>query len=358
MTKLLINLARRRGGEDSRSALCSISGWAGIICNLLLFAVKFTIGTLADSVSVTADAINNLSDCATNVVTITGARLSSKPDDKEHPFGHGRVEYVTALIVAVSIFVVGFELAKSSVEKIIHPQQIRFSIWYVAVLAATVLVKLWMAYLNAKLYRLTDNLSLKGVMQDSLNDCIATVATIASVTLAHALDIPWIDGAIGIAVSIFIFWSGAGILKAVVSPLLGEPPSKEITDRIEQIITESDIVLGMHDLIIHNYGANKVIASADAEVDAGEDVFTIHEVIDSAERKILDELGIIICIHMDPVDTADTDTKKLKKFAAKTVRGYNPSFSLHDCRFAEKDGEKQISFDLTVPFSDEEKGAD
>ncbi|MBR0413399.1 MAG: cation transporter [Eubacterium sp.] len=354
MTKLLIAAVNRKNEAERRDAFSSLSGITGIICNLILCVVKFTVGALAGSVSVTADAVNNLSDCATNVVTLTGTRLSKKPDDKEHPFGHGRAEYISAMIVAISIFVVGFELAKSSVEKIIHPQDIRFNIWYIVVLGATVFVKLWMAYFNAKLYKLTDNLNLKGVRQDSLNDCVATVATMISVILANMLNAMWIDGVIGIGVSLFVFWYGAGLLRSVISTLLGEPPAKDVTNRIEMIITDNDIVLGMHDLMIHNYGANKVIASADAEVDANADVFTIHEVIDTAERRIFDELGIEMCIHMDPVDTADIATRKLKKFVKQTVKAYNPEFSFHDCRFAEKDGNKYITFDLTIPFGDSE----
>ncbi len=354
MTKLLISLARGRERDDLRGFYSRLSGLTGIVCNVILCIIKFVVGALSGSVSVTADAVNNLSDCTTNVVTIMGARLSGKPDDKEHPFGHGRAEYISAMIVAISIFVVGFELAKSSVEKIIHPQDIRFSIWYVVVLGATVLVKIWMAYFNAKLYTLTKNLNLKGVMQDSINDCIITLATVMSVILAHKLNIPCIDGVIGVCVSVFVFWTGAELLKSVISPLLGETPDKDVTDKIERIVTDSDIVLGMHDLMLHNYGANKIIASADAEVDANADVFTIHDAIDSAERRVFDELGIVMCIHMDPVDTADITTRELNKFAKTTISAYNPSFSFHDCRFAEKDGVKHITFDLLIPFSDDD----
>lgn len=348
-----INL--KKPEEERRGALGALSGKVGIFCNILLAAVKFAIGSLTGAVSVMADAVNNLSDCATNIVIVMGAKISEKPDDKEHPFGHGRVEYVSALIVAVSIFVVSFELAKGSVEKIISPAEIKFSAWYLVILGATVLVKLWMAVFNSRLYKLTDNITLKGVRQDSINDCIATLATMLSIVLAHFLHFKAADGIIGLAVSAFIFFSGVSILKGVISPLLGEPPSKEITDRIEEIICKSDIVLGVHDLIIHNYGANKIIASADAEVDAASDIFTIHRVIDNAEREIFEELGVEICIHMDPVDVFDGETESYCRAVLDVINEYNGDFSFHDLRLVQKDGKKCLAFDLIIPFEVEDK---
>ncbi len=355
MTSLLIKYAAGKAmPEQRRGALTALSGIVCIICNLLLCTAKFIVGTLAGSVSVTADAVNNLSDCATNIVTLLSAKLSDKPDDKEHPFGHGRVEYVSALIIAVSIFVVSFELAKTSVEKILHPAEIKFSLVYMLVLGGTILVKLWMAYFNYRLYKQTDNINLKGVMQDSLNDCVATSATMFSMVLAHAVGFTRADGIFGLAVSVFIFWSGIGVLKGGISPLIGEPPSKEITDKIEEIICKSDIVLGVHDLIIHNYGANKIIASADAEVDAASDIFTIHNAIDDAEREILSELGVIICIHIDPVDVFDGETEKYRKAVLDVINEYNSAFSFHDLRIDNVDGKKRLSFDLSVPFDNDD----
>ena len=355
MTKLLINYVRNRKNENElRASLSSLSGVVGIICNILLCIIKFTVGSLAGAVSVTADAVNNLSDCASNVVTLMGTKLSNKPDDKEHPFGHGRIEYISALIVAVSIFVVSFELAKSSAGKILHPETIKFAPWYIALLVFTVLVKAWMAYFNARLYKLTDNLNLKGVKQDSINDCVVTTATILSVVLSNVLGIRALDGIVGVVISVFVFISGINILKEVLSPLIGEAPPKDITDKIEAIITDNDIVLGVHDLVIHNYGAGKLLASADAEVDANEDVFTIHDAIDGAERRIFDELGIEICIHMDPVDTSDSEAMLLKKRSERIVARYNPAFSLHDFRVVERDGARFLNFDLIIPFDAED----
>ena len=356
MTKLLINLAKKnKEGAQQRSALSSLSGYVCIFCNLLLCITKFIIGSLSASLSITADAVNNLSDCASNIVSLTGTKLSNKPVDKEHPFGHGRIEYISALIVSLFIFVMSFELAKSSVGKIIHPTDIKFSIWYIVVLAVAIAVKFWMAFFNAKLFKLTDNLNLKALMQDSLNDCIATFSTIVAVLLAKFLNFQRADGIIGLGVSVFIFISGIQMLKEVISPLLGEAPSKELTDKIKSIILEDDIVLGVHDLIVHSYGAGKTIASADAEVNASEDIFALHDVIDKAEKRILDELGVIICIHIDPIKVEDDRRFSMRQKSKQIIRSFNPAYSLHDFRLREENGKEHIYFDMTVPFEEEAK---
>ena len=355
MTELLIRLVKNKGNIDAqRSSFARLSGITGIICNVLLSAVKFAVGALTGSVSVTADALNNLTDSAVNIVTLAGTRLSDKPVDREHPFGHGRMEYVSALITAISVFVVSFELAKSSIERIITPEAVKFSIVWLLLLASSVLVKLWMAYFNHRLYKLTGNINLKAVRQDSLNDCLATAATIVSLLLSHYFGLYRADGIIGLCVSVFIFWSGVSLLRQVVSPLLGEAPSKEITERIEQIICENDIVFGVHDLVIHSYGANKKLASADAEVDAKADIFTIHKVIDEAEKRIADELNINICIHTDPVDRADSKTEKYRLLTEGIVSNYNTAYSIHDFMLSEENGALHISFDLLIPFDEEQ----
>ena len=355
MTKLLIRLVENRTDkENQRSAFASLSSVCGIICNILLCAVKFTVGALCSSVAITADAVNNLSDSAVNIVTLTGTKLSDKPDDREHPFGHGRIEYISVIIVAISIFIVSFELGKSSVEKIIHPVDVKYSAVYIAVISATVLVKLWMAYLNSRLYKITDNLNMKAVMQDSLNDSVATAATVVSLILSAVFHIKRIDGITGGFVSVFIFFSGVQILRQVVSPLLGEAPPKEITNKIESIICESDIVLGVHDLVIHSYGANKMLASADAEVDASADVFTIHDVIDAAEKRIENELGIEMCIHTDPVDKSDRERQRYKLIAQGVIKELNGAYSLHDFRLTESGGVKTAEFDLELPFDEDD----
>lgn len=358
MTKLLINLVKNKKSKSERAALSSLSGAVGIICNIILFAVKLTVGNLTASISITADAINNLSDSASNIVSLMGTKLSGKPDDKEHPFGHGRVEYISALIVAVIIFLMSFELLKSSVGKIIHPTETKYSIALVMVLLITVLIKLWMAFFNKKLFKLTNNLNLKAVGQDSINDCIATLSTIAAMVLSGVFHINRIDGIIGVGVSVFIFISGVQILKSVLGPLIGEPPSKELCDRIEDIILESDIVLGVHDLIVHSYGEGRIIASAHAEVSSNEDIITVHNEIDRAEKRILNELNIVMCIHMDPVTLDDIERKRYRKITKMIISNYNKDYSFHDFRVIGEADEKRLEFDLIIPFDDNPKTAE
>lgn len=357
LTNFLINLVKKHQTEaDIRDRYVSLSGITGIICNILLSAVKFTVGALTGSISVTADAVNNLTDSASNIISVRGAKLSGKPGDKEHPFGHGRIEYVTALIISVSIFIVGFELAKSSIGKIITPDVINVRPWLLLILCITVVVKLWMAYFNHKLYQLTDNLNLKAVRQDSLNDCIATAASVISLIISYTTHLKRIDGIIGIGVSAFILYSGFSILKQVISPLLGEAPSKDLAENIERIITESNIVIGVHDLIIHNYGVNTIIASADAEVDAAADIFTIHDEIDSAERRIKDELNVTICIHMDPIDKNDPESARYKRTIEKILKDYK-GLSFHDMMITKTDSITHVSFDLLIPYDQNDEEA-
>ena len=356
LTKLLIGFAKKnKEGAELRRSLSKLSGYVCIFCNILLCTLKFIIGMLSASLSITADAVNNLSDCASNIVSLIGTKLSNKPVDKEHPFGHGRIEYISALIVSLFIFVMSFELGKSSVEKIIHPTEIKFSAWFIVVLALAIAVKFWMAFFNAKLFKLTDNLNMKALMKDSLNDCLATFSTIIAVVLSKYLHFQRADGIIGLGVSVFILFSGINMLKDVISPLLGEPPSKELTDRIRSIILEDDIVLGVHDLIVHSYGAGKTIASADAEVDASEDIFALHDVIDKAEQKILSELNIIICIHIDPIKVEDDRRFSMRQKSKAIIKSFNPEYSLHDFRLREENGKEHVYFDMTVPFEEEDK---
>ncbi len=350
LTGLLIKYVKKRWPENEREAFGLLSGYTGIICNLLLCAVKFTLGALTGAVSVTADAINNLTDASVNIVTIAGTKLSLKPVDKEHPFGHGRAEYISALVVAFSVFIMSFELAKSSVLKIIHPKEVTFGAAYLIILILAVSVKLWMAYFNSRLYKITANLNLKAVMKDSLNDCIATGATIAVIVAAGKYNIYRIDGIIGLAVAVVVFFSGVFIVKDILGPLLGEPPSKELTDRIEEIILENPSVFGVHDLIVHNYGPGRIIASAHAEMPSKLDLTAAHDIIDLAERKITEELNINICIHIDPVATDDGELEKYKTLTEIIISEFNPDFTFHDFRLGERNNKKLLTFDLVIPF--------
>lgn len=353
MTKLLISKIKNKYDISStigREKVSTMSGWCGIICNAILCLMKFIIGTVTGSVSITADAFNNLSDAGSNVVTIAGAKLANKPVDKEHPFGHGRIEYVSALVVSFIILLMGFELGKNSVMKIIKPEQVGFSIVSLVVLILAICVKLWMAYFNNKLFKLTNNINLKAVCQDSLNDCIATGATILSLVISRLTGFYHIDGIVGLLVAGAIILSGIGILKDTLGPLLGQPPSPELVKRIEDIITDEAEIVGVHDLIVHDYGPGRIIASAHAEVPSNEDIVHIHDVIDNVEKKIQKELNIIICIHLDPIDINNEEVNKYKSIAQKIIKQYNNEYSFHDFRMVNGETHKNLIFDLVVPF--------
>lgn len=353
MTRLLISIINKKGAKHESYGI--MSGIVGIICNLVLSVFKFIVGNLSGSISVTADALNNLSDMASNSVTIAGTKLASKPVDKEHPFGHGRLEYISALAVSGLILVMGFELAKSSIEKIIHPETLDFSIVYIIVLGTSILVKLWMAYFNNKLYKISDNINLKTVKQDSLNDCLATLATIIALSVTHIWGIKWFDGAIGLAVSVIILLSGIDIAKDIVGRLLGRPPKKELVDEIENEITKPDIIIGVHDLIVHDYGPGRIIASAHAEVPADANIVTVHDVIDNVEQTIADKYNIMISLHTDPIEINDDEVNKYKALAEEIIHSYNSKFTFHDFRVVKGETHTNLVFDLIIPFDKEDK---
>ena len=348
MTKLLIKHFVK---DKKRESYSYLSGFVGILCNVLLCVIKFIIGTITNSVSITADAMNNLADASSNIFTIAGARLASKPVDDEHPFGHGRMEYISALVVSFLIFLMSFELGKSSVEKIINPQDTKFSIVSLIILIVAVLVKLWMGFFNNKLYKMSGNINLKAVMKDCLNDCISTFATIVALLVSHFTEFKMIDGIIGSCVAVIIFFAGVEIVKDVIGLLLGKPPEKELVDGIEEIVMSKEEIIGLHDLIVHDYGPGRIIASVHAEVPYDMDILKIHDVIDNVEQEIANKLNIIICIHMDPVVTNDETVNKYKNFVAEVIKDYNEEFSFHDFRMVQGETHTNVIFDLVVPHS-------
>lgn len=342
----------------SREKLGVFSGTFGIACNLLLCAVKFLIGTLTGAVSITADAVNNLSDAGSGIITIAGTKLANKPVDEEHPFGHGRIEYISALIVSFLIFMMGIELGKSSVEKIINPESVDFSIWYIVVLVIAILVKLFMAYFNNILYKKTDNINLKAVKQDSLNDCIATAATIAALLISAFTPFKRADGIIGLAVAVIIFLAGIDIVKDILGKLLGQPPSEELVKNIESIMLEEEQIVGVHDLIVHDYGPGRIIASVHAEVPSTANIVEIHDIIDNVEKKISKELKIVICIHMDPIVMNDEEVDRYKEMTRRILEGINPQYSFHDFKMVKGPTHTNLIFDLVTPHDKHTTGSD
>ena len=351
MTDLLIKLFIKKNASPlkTREKYGVLSGFTGIVCNLLLCILKFVAGTLTNSVSVSADAVNNLTDAGTNFVTVMGAKIAGKPVDKDHPFGHGRMEYVAALIVSVFIFLMGFELGKSSIMKIISPETVKFSAVSLAILLCSVAVKLWMAYFNGKLYKLSDNLSLKAVRQDSIGDCVSTLAAAAAMLISAFTPFRLADGIIGTAGALLVLKAGADLLKEVSSRLLGKAPSPELVEKIKKIILEEKNILNVHDLIVHEYGPQKIIASAHAEVPNDLDLMTAHGAIDRVEQQISKELGVMISIHPDPVAVNDKITDKYRKLTEEIIKNYDSSFSFHDFKAIKRDEKTNLVFELVIP---------
>lgn len=326
-----------------------VSGIVGIICNIILSVSKFFIGVLSNSVSIMADGINNLSDASSNIVTILGTKLANKPVDAEHPFGHGRMEYISALVVAFLIFLMGFELGKSSIEKIINPQEVTFSIVSLVVLILSIVVKLWLAGFNGKIFKKTNNVNAKAVKQDSLNDCLATFAAIIALLISSFTDFIYADGIIGLIVAFVVILAGVGILNDIVGNLLGKAPDPELVKSIEDLMLKEKWIYGVHDLIIHDYGPGRIIASAHAEVPCDADILEVHEVIDRVEKEINSKLKIVMCIHMDPIAVNDENINRYKKIISEVIEEYDKDFKFHDFRIVEGKNQTNVIFDLVIP---------
>ena len=327
-----------------------VSGIVGILCNIILSVSKFFIGVISNSVSIMADGINNLSDASSNIVTILGTKLANKPVDAEHPFGHGRMEYISALVVAFLIFLMGFELGKSSIEKIINPQEVTFSIVSLVVLILSIVIKLWLAGFNDKIFKKTNNVNAKAVKQDSLNDCLATFAAIIALLISSFTDFIYADGIIGLIVAFVVVLAGIDIIKDIVGNLLGKAPDPELVKSIEELMTKEKWIYGVHDLIIHDYGPGRIIASAHAEVPCDADILEVHEVIDRVEKEINSKLNIVICIHMDPIAVNDENINRYKKIISEVIEEYDKDFKFHDFRIVEGKKQTNVIFDLVIPY--------
>ncbi len=352
MTKLLMKICLPKGlsadAPKYRSAAGRLSGIVGIGCNLLLFGFKFLVGTLSGSVSVTADAMNNLSDATSSLVTLIGFRLAEKPADEDHPYGHARFEYLSGLAVAGMILVIGFELAKTSVQRIISPEAVEMSAPMLGVLVGSILVKLWLSLFNTRIGKHIDSSALLATAADSRNDCISTGAVLVAALLERLTH--WhIDGYMGAIVAIFIFYSGISMAKQTISPLLGESASPELQRQIVRLISKEPAVLGYHDLMVHDYGPGQRFGSLHVEMDQGQDALYCHELIDNLERECLQELGVHLVIHYDPVVVGDPEIDDLREFLADVLRAQNPRLTLHDFRMVKGTGHTNLIFDIAVP---------
>ncbi len=324
------------------------AGLLGLGTNFLLFLLKFFVGTIAGSVSVIADSFNNLSDMGASGVGLVGLRMAEKPSDAEHPFGHGRVEYVSGLVVSFLILFLGVELFMDAVEKILHPGAVHFSMVSLLLLIFAVPVKLGLGLYTQKVGKKTNSPAMQAAGKDSLNDVLVTSATILSALLSQHTVFP-VDGVIGLLVSGFVVFAGIGILKDTVGPLLGQAPPKPLVKAIEQRVLDCDGVIGIHDLIVHNYGPNRFMASAHAEVRADCDILKMHDAIDLAERRVMEELGVAITIHLDPLETDDALTNTLREKVCDIVATIDPAFSIHDFRVVSGDTHTNLIFDVVLP---------
>ena len=337
-----------------RTAYGVLASVTGIFCNVLLFLVKGSIGMFLHSLSVTADAFNNLSDAGSSVVGLVGVKMAEKPADREHPFGHGRLEYIAALVVAFLVLEIGFTFFKEAVGKILDPQEMKFQMLSVAILILSIGVKLWMAYFNRKLGKRIDSKVMLATATDAMGDVITTSATIASLLVFHFTG-QNVDGVVGLLVSLVVMWAGVGIARDTLEPLLGEAVTPEEYDRISRFVESYDGVVGSHDLIVHNYGPGRSMASIHAEVPNDVDVEISHEIIDRIEREAAKKLGVFLVIHMDPVETRDAKVLEVRQKVVQILEALDPAVSIHDFRMVSGKEQNNLIFDMVVPFEYDEK---
>ena len=334
--------------EETRRKYGLLCGAVGIFLNLVLFALKIFVGTLTGSVAVTADAVNNISDAGSSLVTMVGFRLAGKKPDPEHPFGHGRIEYISGLIVAMLIFVMGFELLSSSVDAITDPKPTELSIASVVILAISVIIKLYMFFYNRAIGKKIGSAAMVATASDSIGDAIATLAVLISLAVMHFTD--WmIDGYIGILVACFILFAGYRAAKETIEPLLGMRPEKELVDELEQLILSYKPITGMHDLILHDYGPGRRFLSLHAEVPMDEDLLFVHDVIDNVEIEIFNRYGIETVIHMDPINTRDPRLNEIKGTVLEVLAQFNENLKAHDFRIVPGPTHTNVVFDIVVP---------
>lgn len=357
LARIFIKNAEDTANPKVRQAYGVLTGVVGILLNILLFAGKFVAGTISKSISITADAFNNLSDAGSSFVTLIGFKLAGAKPDPEHPFGHGRIEYVAGLVVSGVILLMAFELIRDSIDKIIHPQKVEFSVLAAAILLVSILVKIYMYLYNSSISKKIESAAMKATAIDSLSDTLATTVVLAASVIAHFTGLQ-IDGYCGVLVGLFIFYAGFSAAKETLDPLLGQPPEEEFVERIEEIVMSYDLVQGIHDLVVHNYGPGRVMISLHAEVPAEEDILEIHDMIDIIENELGEKLNCEAVIHMDPLVTQDERVNELKHEVAQVVSGLDEEVTMHDFRTVIGPTHTNLLFDVVLPYryemSDEE----
>ena len=349
LAKLFIKDYTNVTDSKVREAYGVLCGGMGIALNILLFMGKFLAGTLSGSIAITADAFNNLSDAGSSFITLIGFKLGSQKPDPEHPFGHGRMEYLSGLAVAVLIIVMAVELFKSSFDKILHPEVLECSAVIVLILIASIAVKIYMAIYNHSVGRKIQSAAMGATAKDSMSDTVATTVVLIATLVGAIWGVP-IDGYCGVLLSILIFMAGFGAIKDTVGPLLGTAPEKEFVDKIEEIVMSHDIVKGMHDLVVHDYGPGRVMISLHAEVPHTEDILVIHDEIDNIEEELGDKLNCEAVIHMDPIIVDDEKVNEVKEYVCKIVHQVGEELNFHDFRMVSGNSHTNLIFDVVVPF--------
>ena len=349
LTRLFVKNSDDIKNPEVRAAYGNMSGIVGIFLNLCLFAAKLTAGIVSASISVIADAFNNLSDAGSSVVTFLGFKLASRPADKEHPFGHGRYEYVAGLGISVVILLVGIELLKSSVGKIFSPDSsTKITLVSACILVASVVVKLWMYFFNKILSKKINSSALKATSLDSLTDCVATTIVLLGLVVSNLTGL-MIDGYLGAAVAIFILFTGVSTFRESLSPLLGNPPDAEFVSDLKDTVMQDGMIVGIHDLIVHDYGPGRCIISLHAEIPSNEDILKAHDSVDLIEKTLERKFNCMATIHMDPIATDDEYTLNLKDKVCKELCGEDSGFSIHDFRVVKGNTHTNVIFDLVVP---------
>ena len=338
-----------------RGAYGTLAGIVGIICNIILCAGKMFVGIISGSVSITADALNNLTDATSSIVTLIGFQLAKKPADEDHPFVNARFEYLSGLAVAAMILIIGFQLAKSSIEKIINPTDVNFTKALGIVMIISILGKFWLYLFNRKIAKKISSTSISATADDARNDVITTTAVLIGIVIAQVIGIN-LDGYIGVVVSLFIFISGINTAKETISPLLGAPADEELVKMISDNMLEYDSrILGIHDLMVHDYGPGQRFASVHAEIDRNEDVMSAHELLDNIERMFLEEHRIQMVIHYDPIVTDDQELNKMKAVILEEIAEIDEKFKIHDFRMVKGNEHTNLIFDMVIPRSYEGK---
>lgn len=361
MTDLLVRLFVKNADQTEspkvRERYGMLSSWVAIVCNLILFTAKFILGMISNSIAITGDAFNNLSDVGSGAATFIGFKAASAPADEDHPFGHGRIEYVSGLVITFLVFMVGIDVVKSAFGKILHPEPVEFSIFVIAGLVLSILVKLWMSAFNRRLDRKIDSGTLRAAAQDSLNDCISTGATTLGIVIARFLPFS-IDGYLGLMVGGFILYSGYGLAKDTIGPILGQKPDPELVHRLYDMILAYPEITGVHDLVLHDYGPGRMMGSAHVEVSRTIDVMQAHDVIDNAEKHVQAVLHMPFVLHYDPIADDCEETAAMRRKIEAIASQINGEMTIHDFRMVPGPTHTNLIFDLVVPQGENRKNGE